>query len=41
MIKPLERIGDIKSAQGDLAGALAANEEGLKIGKRLVAADRP
>jgi len=35
----LEKIGDGKAAQGDLAGALGAYEEGKAIAERLAAAD--
>jgi tetratricopeptide (TPR) repeat protein len=35
----LERIGDMRSARNDLAGALKAYEEGLGIRMRLMAAD--
>jgi tetratricopeptide (TPR) repeat protein len=35
----LERVGDLRLAAGDHAGALAAYEEGLAIMRRLAAAD--
>jgi hypothetical protein len=35
----LNKIGEIKSAQGDLAGAMAAYEEGRKVRECLAAAD--